>query len=229
MSAPLDLPAGRSLDNVQSSAVPSVDDVNGWLAQAQALHARRALERAIDHGAALLAALDLPPVDCRTRRERKARRKALAPVAAIHAAIGALDALDAPEADKEPFLGAPENHPGRFHVDMMGAYHVARGRRLLGSQREWASGFDGEEDGTEQEREAGYDLPEGDDERCGSEHDGQEPDECAEHCTAPERYGCGFVRCGPDDAEDDTPREYDCPPVVVWVFGPGRVEARADV
>ena len=67
---------------------------------ARSRHARRALEAAADHGAALLAALGLPrlvddgfvPLD---------------PVAAgdaLEAAIAALDAVDAPGEDLEPWL-----------------------------------------------------------------------------------------------------------------------------
>jgi len=74
--------------------------------------------------------------------------------------------------------------------------------------------------GEDLEPEAGYDLPEGDDERCASsevddEHPlgwtacmsqvnlGRNTDDLEE--TALERHGRGFIRSGPDDSEDDDP------------------------
>jgi len=82
-------------------------------AAALARHMRRALEGALDHGTALLAALGLP-------RLMEPGFVPLDPAAlgdAIHLAIGTLDALDAPGADfedegeAEPWLGWIDGKP----------------------------------------------------------------------------------------------------------------------
>ncbi len=154
---------------------------------AQARHMRRALEGALDHGTALLAALGLPslvehgfvPLDPAAIGD------------ALDTAIATLDAMDAPgmdreddgtaepwlgwidgkpvlsdshddrehdAADWEPMLGAPERHPAG------GPW--SSGRDSTDRQTHWSDGRnDPANDG---EAEAGYDLPEGDDERCGS-------------------------------------------------------------
>ncbi len=130
---------------------------------ARTLHLRRQLAQAAEHGAALLDALDLSPLA----------------LDVVDDAIRVLDALDG-DADDEPTLGAPERSP---YAPPMGAsfYKPANGRRLqrcfdtrAWNQAAWAAGsrLDGEG-----EPEAGYDLPEGDDELCGSEHDGCEPED----------------------------------------------------
>jgi len=154
-------------------------------ATAQAIHTRRALEGALDHGTALLAALGLP-------RLMEPGFVPLDPAAigdALDTAIATLDALDAPgadleddgddepwlgwidgkpvlsdshddreaEDDDEPILGAPERHPA--------CDPWTSGRNSTGRQTHWSDGRnDSANDG---EAEAGYDLPEGDDELCG--------------------------------------------------------------
>lgn len=103
------------------------------LIQAQALHARRALEDAIHHGAALLAALGVSPVRC------VPAHAALDPdrLAAVADAIDLLDALNGPGedfeedddikdesdlyedgADAEPSLARPEGHQWEIGGDL---------------------------------------------------------------------------------------------------------------
>ncbi len=119
----------------------------------------------------------------------------------------------------EPSLGAPENHPARWLVDMAGTYHGGTRHHPLGDQRHWNAGAisDAEDDGDNREPEAGYDLACDEDEldgagevdaelSCGwtakvdQVHLGQPQDD--HETTALERYGKGFFRSGPDDAED---------------------------
>ena len=90
--------------------------------------------------------------------------------------------------DDEPMLGAPERHPS--------AYCIAGCQRTLeGSQTHWSAGRcgDGANDG---ESEPGYDLPEGDDELCGSDDVDYEPILAApeNHDEAPdqERWAQGY-------------------------------------
>ncbi len=160
---------------------------------ARARHARRALEQAAAHGVALLEALGLPrlvtpdfvPVDMDEVGD------------AIDTVIAALDEVDTsaedledvgddegtlgwhetvsqlrlgpPSDDGEHTLGAPERHP--FVFTMTAAhFRAADGReprryRRDESQAVWAQGA--HQDG-EGEAEPGYDLAEGDDERCAS-------------------------------------------------------------
>ncbi len=150
---------------------------------ARARHARRALADAIEHGVALLEALGLPrlvthdfePIDPAEIGN------------AIDAVISALDDLDAPGedledderedvGDDEHTLGAPERHPFVFTMTA-GHFRTADGReprryRRDESQAVWAQGA--RQDG-EGEAEPGYDLPEGDDERCASDDVDGEP------------------------------------------------------
>ena len=126
---------------------------------AQALHMRRALEGALDHGTALLAALGLPSLV-------EPGFMPLDPAAigdAIHLAIATLDVLDAAgvdleddgeaepslgwidgkptlsdshddreaEDDNEPILGAPERHPSCYQFALCDA---------TSSQEHWADG-----------------------------------------------------------------------------------------
>ncbi|WP_237479269.1 hypothetical protein [Lichenibacterium dinghuense] len=90
--------------------------------------------------------------------------------------------------DGEHTLGAPERSP---YAPPMGAsfYKPANGRRLqrcfvgrVWNQTAWAAGANLDGEG---EPEPGYDLPEGDDEKCGSEHDGCEPEEQEHSLGAP--------------------------------------------
>ena len=206
----------------------------GTSAQARALHARRELHQALDFGFALLDAFDLPPLA----------------LDVIDDAIAHLDALDAPREDleddgsSEHSLGSPENHPGRWHIDMACRYHASSRHHPLGDQTHWGTGAGGdvEDDGDDREPEAGYDLPEGDDERCASGdvdqeyscgwtakvdqvHLGHAQDEQEE--AALERHGRGFVRSGPEDAEDDELGDEHAPEIMEWMFGLKR-NAEAD-
>ena len=150
---------------------------------AQARHARRALAEAAEHGVALLEALGLP----------RLVTPDFAPIdptevgAAVDAVISALDDLDASgedledderedAGDDEHTLGAPERHPFVFTMTA-GCFRAADGRQLRRhrrdeSQTKWAQGA--RQDG-EGEAEPGYDLAEGDDERCASDDVDAEP------------------------------------------------------
>ncbi len=201
------------------------------------LHMRRALEGALDHGTALLAALGLPML-------MEHGSVPLDPAAigdALDTAIATLDALDAPgmdreddgtaepslgwidskpvlsdshddreaEDDNEPMLGAPERHP------QSGPWGPQRDSS--GSQIDWADGSNGfANDG---EAEAGYDLPEGDDERCGSgdvdlesflgapENHDQAPDQ--EHWAQGGYSNWSDVEIGEDESQTDKGLSFD--------------------
>jgi len=123
---------------------------------AQALHMRRALEGALDHGTALLAALGLP-------RVAGPGFVPLDPAAigdALDTAISTLDAMDAPGADLE-------------------------------------DGHDAEHDLADAEHDLGWPA-------CMSQVNLGRNTEDGD-LTALERHGRGFLRSGPDDAEDDDP------------------------
>jgi len=194
---------------------------------AQALHMRRALEGALDHGTALLAALGLPSLV-------EPGFVPLDPAAigdALDTAIATLDALDAPDADledegeaepslgwidgkpvlsdshddreaeddDEPILGAPERHPSCYQFALCDA---------TSSQEHWADGS-ARYDGAEAVNEDGGDILDEVEQSLGwaanvsrlalgpNTADGDE--------TALERHGKGFVRSGGDDCEDDDP------------------------
>ncbi len=204
---------------------------------ARARHARRALEGALDHGTALLAALGLPSLV-------EPGFVPLDPAAigdALDTAIATLDALDAPgvdledegeaepwlgwidgkpvlsdshddreaEDDDEPILGAPERHPA--------CDPWTSGRNSMGRQTHWSDGRkDSANDG---EAEAGYDLPEGDDERCGSgdvdkepwlgapENHDRAPDQ--EHWAESGYSHCSDVEIGEDESQTDKDLPFD--------------------
>jgi hypothetical protein len=204
---------------------------------AQALHMRRALEGALDHGTALLTALGLP-------RLMEPGFGPLDPAAignALDTAIATLDALDAPgmdleddgtaepwlgwvdgrpvvsdshddreaEDDDEPILGAPERHPS--------CNPWSSRRDNTGRQTHWSDGRNGS--ANDGEAEAGYDLPEGDDERCGSDDVDKEPWLGApeNHDRAPDQehwaesgYShCSDVEIGEDESQTDKGLPFD--------------------
>ncbi len=206
---------------------------------AEALHMRRALEGALDHGTALLAALGLP-------RLIEPGFLPLDPAAigdALDTAIGTLDALDAagldleddgtaepslgwidgkPQlsngchddrehdtADWEPILDAPERHPA--------CNPWSSGRDSTGRQTHWSDGRNGS--ANDGEAEAGYDLPEGDDERCASSDVDKEPWLGApeNHDRAPDQehwaesgYShCSDVEIGEDESQTDKGQPFD--------------------
>jgi hypothetical protein len=125
-------------------------------AAARALHMRLALEGALDHGTALLAALGLP-------RLAAPGFVPLDPAAigdALDTAIATLDAMDAPDEDLE-------------------------------------DGHDAEHDLADAEHDLGWPA-------CMSQAKlGRNTDDG--DATALERHGRGFLRSGPEDAEDDDP------------------------
>ncbi len=132
-------------------------------ATARACHMRRALEGALDHGTALLAALGLPQLV-----ERNFASFQINDLSGDHSVIGdaldtaiaTLDALDAPGMDLE-------------------------------------DGCDAEHDLADAEHDLGWPA-------CMSQVNlGRNTDDG--DATALERHGRGFLRSGPEDAEDDDP------------------------
>ena len=188
---------------------------------------RRALEGALDHGTALLAALGLP-------RLIEPGFVPLDPAAigdALDHAIATLDGLDAPgadlkddgmaepslgwidgkpvlsdshndreaEDDDEPILGAPERHPSCYQFALCDA---------TSSQEHWADGS-GRHDEAEAVNEDGGDiLDEGEETLGWAANVGQlalGQTTADGDATALERHGRGFLRRGHEDAEDDDP------------------------
>jgi len=232
---PADVPHGGapicSAADLPCGDIPTTD-------LAQARHMRRALEGALDHGTVLLAALGLP-------RLMEPGFVPLDPAAlgeAVDHAIVILDALDAPDvdledegeaepwlgwidgkpvlsdshddrehdaADWEPILGAPERHPAWDPW--------SSGRNSTGRQTHWSDGRNGS--ANDGEAEAGYDLPEGDDERCGSSDVDLEPSLGApeNHDQAPDQEhwapGGGFyffdAEIGEDESQTDKSLPFD--------------------
>lgn len=111
---------------------------------------------------------------------RKLRQRIECAVAKL---IDALDALD-PDPEAEPWLASPEPRP------MPWAYGVQLVAGI--SQERWAEGVN---DDREQEDEHGGDVLDEGEETLGWAADGD--------VTAPERHEGGFVRCAPDDYEED--------------------------
>ncbi len=204
---------------------------------ARAFHMRRALEGALDHGTALLAALGLP----RLMEPGFVPLDATAISDALDTAIATLDAMDAAgvdleddgtaepwlgwidgkptmsdshddreaEDDDEPILGAPERHPA--------CNPWSSGRDSTGRQTHWSDGRNGS--ANDGEAEAGYDLPEGDDERCGSgdvdkepslgapENHDQAPDQ--EHWAQGGYSNYSDVEIGEDESQTDKGLPFD--------------------
>ncbi len=201
---------------------------------AQALHARRALEGALDHGTALLAALGLPslvehnfvPLNIKELGEDSS-----AIGDALDTAIATLDALDAPgldleddgtaepwlgwidgkpvlsdshddreaEDDDEPILGAPERHPSCYQFALCDA---------TSSQEHWADGSARNDEAEAVNEDGGDILDEGEETLGWAANVGQlalGQTTADGDATALERHGRGFLRSGPDDAEDDDP------------------------
>ncbi len=197
-------------------------------ATAQALHMRRALEGALDHGTALLAALGLPSLV-------EPGFVPLDPAAigdALDTAIATLDALDAPGADREddgtaePSLGwidgkptLSDSHDDREAEDddepMLGApeRYAQSGpwgpqRDSSGSQIDWADGSARHDEAEAVNEDGGDILDEGEETLGWSANVGQlalGQTTADADATALERHGRGFLRSGPEDAEDDDP------------------------
>ena len=196
-------------------------------ATARALHARCALEGALDHGTALLAALGLP----RLMRPGFVPLDPAATGDALDTAIATLDALDAPgvdleddgtaepwlgwidgrpvlsdsqddreaEDDDEPILGAPERHPSCYQFALCDA---------TSSQEHWADGSALNDEAEAVNEDGGDILDEGEETLGWAANLGQlalGQTTADGDATALERHGRGFVRSGPDDAEDDDP------------------------
>jgi len=194
---------------------------------AQALHMRRALEGALDHGTALLAALGLPSL-------MEHGFVPLDPAAigdALDTAIATLDSLDAPGADREddgddepwlgwidgkpvlsdshddreaedddePILGAPERHPSCYQFALCDA---------TSSQEHWADGSARNDEAEAVNEDGGDILDEGEETLGWAANVGQlalGQTTADGDATALERHGRGFLRSGPEDAEDDEP------------------------
>ncbi len=195
---------------------------------AQARHMRRALEGALDHGTALLAALGLP-------RLMEPDFVPLDPAAigdAFDTAIATLDALDAPGVDREddgtaePSLGwidgkpvSSDSHDDREAEDddepMLGApeRYAQSGpwgpqRDNSGSQIDWADGSTRHDEAEAVNEDGGDILDDGEETLGWSANVGQlalGQTTADGDATALERHGRGFLRSGPDDAEDDDP------------------------
>ncbi len=182
---------------------------SGDLKAARTIHLRRQLVEAAEHGVALLDALGLPRLV--TAEFEPIDRETVAD--ALDVVISHLDAVDGDEnlepylagyyngavdptcegeadSDDEPSLGAPENHPGRFHVDMEGHHHVGRARHSLGDQSQWAAGGSWDND-AEAVNEEGDDL----------DHGEMQEGELEPWLGAPE--GCQFHNSGDLDLEQD--------------------------
>ncbi len=194
---------------------------------ASALHMRRTLEGALDHGTALLAALGLP-------RLMEPGVVPLDPAAigdALDHAIATLDALDAAgvdleddgtaepslgwidgrpvlsdshddreaEDDDEPILGAPERHPSCYQFALCDA---------TSSQEHWADGSARYEEAEAVNEDGGDILDEGEETLGWAANVSQlalGQTTADGDATALERHGKGFLRSGPEDAEDDDP------------------------
>ncbi len=202
MGAPFNIPEPADLADVRREleALIVMADIEAsvrWASVARQRDGQRSLERAAELGAAMLDALDLSPVVLDAMDAAIGALDALDGDADIEdghddeftgddelslgwrEGVAQLD-LGLGNDDGEPTLGAPERSP---YAPPMSAsfYKPANGQRLqrcfvtrAWNQVEWSAGanVDGEGDS-----EPGYDLPEGDDELCGSEHDGCEPEE----------------------------------------------------
>ena len=179
-------------DSPQPVASEVLRSSRNSLDHARTLHARQALEQALDHGTALLAALGMP-------RLVDAGFWAIDPEtagAALADAVAVLDAID-PDPDLEPSLGAPERHPsGWGRLDTVDTSDRQ-------SQAFWSDG--GDPDGDREDDDPAE--KNGDDELdlgWSALHSQLAlGDNTADgDLTAPERAGRGFVRCAPDDHED---------------------------
>ncbi len=186
---------------------------------ASALHMRRALEGALDHGTALLAALGLPmlvepgfvPLDPATIGD------------ALDTAVATLDALDAPGLDlEEDDFG----EPGGDDEEALG-WTAGMSQAKLGPNTPEGDSTAPERHGMgfvrcgpdDCEPEAGYDLPEGDDERCGSgdvdlepslgapENHDQAPDQ--EHWAQGGYSNYSDVEIGEDESQTDKELPFD--------------------
>ncbi len=159
-AVPVPMPAFTVETVAMLDAIPPLARHGGAGDAAQALHMRRALEGALDHGTALLAALGLPSLV-------EPGFVPLDPAAigdALDTAIATLDALDAPAEDLE-------------------------------------DGHDAEHDLADAEHDLGWPA-------CVSQVNlGRNTDDG--DITALERHGRGFLRSGPDDAEDGGDAERD--------------------
>ncbi len=194
---------------------------------AQAIHVRRALEGALDHGTALLAALGLP----RLMEPGFVPLDATAIGDAVDTAIATLDAMDAAgvdleddgtaepslgwidgmptlsdshddreaEDDDEPILGAPERHPSCYQFALCDA---------TSSQEHWADGSARHDEAEAVNEDGGDILDEGEETLGWAANVGQlalGQTTADGDITALERHGRGFLRSGPEDTEDDDP------------------------
>jgi len=227
VESPSDQRASFTMNNIIDDSGGGTPADHLHLAHAQAIHMRCALEGALDHGTALLAALGLP-------RLMEPGFVPLDPAAideALDTAISILDALDAPgvdleddgtaepwlgwidgkpvlsdshddreaEDDDEPILGAPERHPSCYQFALCDA---------TSSQEHWADGSARHDEAEAVNEDGGDILDEGEETLGWAANVGQlalgqttaDGDE-----TALERHGRGFLRSGPEDAEDDDP------------------------
>jgi len=166
---------------------------------AQARHMRRALEVAIAHGIALLDALDAAGVDLEDEGEAEPW------LGWIDGKPVLSDSHDDREAedDDEPILGAPERHPSCYQFASCDA---------TSSQEHWADGSARHDEAEAVNEDGGDILDEGEETLGWSANVGQlalGPTTADGDATALERHGRGFIRSGPDDAEDGGDAERD--------------------
>ncbi len=162
---------------------------------AQARHMRQALEGAIAHGIALLDALDAAGVDLEDEGEAEPL------LGWIDGKPTLSDSHDDREAedDDEPILGAPERHPSCYQFASCDA---------TSSQEHWADGSARYDEAEAVNEDGGDILDEGEETLGWAANVGQlalGQTTADGDVTALERHGRGFLRSGPEDAEDDDP------------------------
>jgi len=162
---------------------------------ARARHMRQALEGAIAHGIALLDALDAAGVDLEDEGEAEPL------LGWIDGKPTLSDSHDDREAedDDEPILGAPERHPSCYQFALCDA---------TSSQEHWADGSTRNDEAEAVNEDGGDILDDGEETLGWAANIGQlalGQTTADGDATALERHGRGFLRSGPEDAEDDDP------------------------
>jgi len=170
-------------------------------AAAQALHMRRALEGhsvigdALDTAVGTLDALDAPDENL---EEDGSAEPSLGWIDGKPVLSDSHDDREA-EDDDEPILGAPERHPSCYQFALCDA---------TSSQEHWADGSARYDEAEVVNEDGGDILDEGEETLGWAANVGQlalGQTTADGDATALERHGRGFLRSGPEDAEDDDP------------------------